>query len=541
MNYSLIYFICALLLSCRSSQAADVSDDCVVSHDGSVVCTDTQSDGTTTVVSDADSIVDDDDDDYFEGDSFEDDDDDNFTQDDVNFVAATNPIDETNCLNEHELCDFWASKGECENNPNYMLQGCRKACNNCAGSRVPSNAEAQLNEKDRILKEVERFGVKQNVDGTKSPETMLVVRQTVDYMRNYIHAENPTHKLGVDIIKACTNNDKLCAFWAAIGECEKNAGFMTTKCAPSCRTCAEIDFNNRCPKRPDDAVPALKPGELNVMFQKIIDDAPGNQNEETQLFAREKKVQENGTPFYTVNVLSQPESPVISLDENDETLLNLERDAKEHPWAITFDNFLTDDECDHLIQLGYKNGYKRSEDVGKLTEDGSYGSVKSQRRTSENAWCDDKSGCRHDPIAERVMERIANVTNIEAANFEDFQMLRYEEGQFYRTHHDYIDHQKERSCGPRILTFYLYLSDVEEGGGTGLHIGNIQSQDEDYLVVSPKKGRALLWPSVLNSDPIKKDFRTMHQAITVEKGTKFGANVWIHLYDVVSAQKRGCT
>ncbi len=222
MNYSLIYFVCALFLTCRPSQAADVSDDCVVSHDGSVVCTDIQSDGTATADFDANSIVDDDDD------YFVDDDDDDFTEDDVNFVAATDPIEETNCLNEHELCDFWASKGECENNPNYMLKGCRKACNNCAGNKVPSNAQAQLNEKDRILKEVERFGVKQDVSGTKSNETMLVVRQTIDYMRNYIHAENPTHKLGADIIKACTNNDKLCAFWAAIGECEKNAGFMVS-------------------------------------------------------------------------------------------------------------------------------------------------------------------------------------------------------------------------------------------------------------------------------------------------------------------------
>jgi prolyl 4-hydroxylase len=27
-------------------------------------------------------------------------------------------------------------------------------------------------------------------------------------------------------------------------------------------------------------------------------------------------------------------------------------------------------------------------------------------------------------------------------------------------------HQRDRQCGPRILTFFLYLSDVEAGGGT---------------------------------------------------------------------------
>ena len=45
-------------------------------------------------------------------------------------------------------------------------------------------------------------------------------------------------------------------------------------------------------------------------------------------------------------------------------------------------------------------------------------------------------------------------------------MLRYQKGQYYRTHHDMGVSDNELACGPRILTFFLYLSDVEEGGGT---------------------------------------------------------------------------
>ena len=92
------------------------------------------------------------------------------------------------------------------------------------------------------------------------------------------------------------------------------------------------------------------------------------------------------------------------------------------------------------------------------------------------------------------------------------------QGQFYRTHHDYIPHQKDRQCGPRILTFFLYLSDVEAGGGTDFPKLNI--------TVMPKKGRALLWPSVLNSSPLMPDDRMKHQALPVEAGTKFAANAW---------------
>jgi prolyl 4-hydroxylase len=103
---------------------------------------------------------------------------------------------------------------------------------------------------------------------------------------------------------------------------------------------------------------------------------------------------------------------------------------------------------------------------------------------------------------------------------------------FIRSHHDYIPHQADRQCGPRILTFFLYLNDVEAGGGTNFPQLN--------LTIAPKKGRALLWPSVLNSEPLKKDGRMMHQALEVEEGMKFAANGWIHMYDYVSAQAKGC-
>ena len=99
---------------------------------------------------------------------------------------------------------------------------------------------------------------------------------------------------------------------------------------------------------------------------------------------------------------------------------------------------------------------------------------------------------------------------IPAENSEDLQVLKYEVGQFYNTHHDYIPHQKKRQCGPRILTFFIYLSDVDAGGGT-----NFPDLD---ITVMPKRGRALLWPSVLDSEPSAVDNRLRHQALPVEAG-----------------------
>jgi len=442
------------------------------------------------------------------------------------------------CEDAHELCSFWANKGECDKNPNYMLNNCRISCNTCP--QVEEKVElidgltmAQVAEKQSLLDMVAEYGVPQTVSETETQaKTMFVIRQTVDYMKNFIHADKPTHKISKETVEACTNNEKLCSFWSSIGECDNNPSFMVTKCAPACKSCHKIDYNNRCGKRDPNLVPGLRPGELNLMFERIVETAPGNASDTTQFAAANGEIQDDGMPIYTVTVHSRPKSPSPKPDDNGVIPINRKLDGEESPWVITFDNFLTDEECDHLIQLGYQNEYKRSTDVGKRQVDGTYSNHQSTTRTSENSWCSTKSGCRADPIVERVMKRLETMTGVPTENYEDFQMLKYQTGQFYRSHHDYIDHQKDRHNGPRILTFFLYLSDVEEGGGTYLNTLDLE--------IKPKRGRALLWPSVMNYNPMIKDPRTMHEAKDVIRGTKFAANAWIHLFNNVEAHKMGC-
>lgn len=457
-----------------------------------------------------------------------DDDDDEYDDQDVN----DDKVSESQCVDEDHRCAGWAARGECNLNPNYMLRGCPVSCKSCPGDLKDGLTPAQHKEKPHLLELTKDFGVYQEVDPSNQQKSMFVIRKTIDYMKNFIYAEQPTHKLQKETMDACRNNDKLCSFWASIGECDNNPSFMVTKCAPSCLSCHKIDYNTRCGERDPKLQPGLKPGGLNLMFETIIENAPGNATDATQLAAAEKKVQDNGTPFYTVTVHSRPESASPKPDVNGIIPTNQAKDRKEAPWVITFDNFLTEDEAQYLIDMGYENGYKRSTDVGAKQVDGSFEEHKSQGRTSENSWCSSKTGCRQDPKVQRVMQRIADVTGIPTENYEDLQLLKYGVGQFYKAHHDYIGHQKDRHSGPRILTFFLYLSDVEEGGGTLLNNMGIE--------IKPKLGRALLWPSVLNADPSAMDGRTRHEALAVEKGKKFAANAWIHLYDNEQASKHGC-
>ena len=124
------------------------------------------------------------------------------------------------CKDSEERCSFWASAGECTNNPNYMLNNCKRSCNNCANRNIfKSGKAARKREEEELLNIIQQYGEAQQVDGGKDKDTtMLQIRKTIDYMKNYVFAEKPTHRLSPDIIKECTNNHELCAFWAAIGK-----------------------------------------------------------------------------------------------------------------------------------------------------------------------------------------------------------------------------------------------------------------------------------------------------------------------------------
>jgi prolyl 4-hydroxylase len=154
----------------------------------------------------------------------------------------------------------------------------------------------------------------------------------------------------------------------------------------------------RCPPILD-AVPGLKPGDLNKMFERIVETAPGNRNlteEERKQLAADEMTE------YSVVVHSRP-------SDASATEISLSNDKKLPPWVITFDNFIAPEECEAMIQLGYKYEYKRSADVGAQKFDGSHEAAESKGRTSENAWCSDLKGCRNETIPTRIHDRMSKV------------------------------------------------------------------------------------------------------------------------------------
>lgn len=285
---------------------------------------------------------------------------------------------------------------------------------------------------------------------------------------------------------SCVNEHPKCEEWAEEGECAKNPKYMLFSCPISCGSCHLQDPKVRCRRYPGTH-PSLAPGDIDRVFG-----AASESSEFAHLRPR-----------------------VLSRD----------------PWVIVFDSFLSDEEVDSLLEQGGKE-WVQSTDTGDMLPNGTFTSVVSSARTSSTAWCNVPE-CYNDPVVEDIIGKISAVTQIPETNSEHIQVLRYEATQRYVDHHDYTQLQRDLPCGPRVFTLYMYLSDVEEGGGTGFtRLG---------LTVQPKKGRAILWPSVRNEDPMEMDERTHHEALPVVRGVKYGANAWLHLYDFQSAMRVHCT
>ena len=105
----------------------------------------------------------------------------------------------------------------------------------------------------------------------------------------------------------------------------------------------------------------------------------------------------------------------------------------DDPHMLIIRDFVTEHEGRRLLELT-KDNLKRSTDQGGFDESGVQEQVVSMGRTSSNAWC--VGPCETDPTVRNLLNRIANLTLSSPLNFESFQVLRYQLGQKYDTHHD---------------------------------------------------------------------------------------------------------
>ena len=153
-----------------------------------------------------------------------------------------------------------------------------------------------------------------------------------------------------------------------------------------------------------------------------------------------------------------------SFNNNTQNIKFIELNSK--PRILLLKNFLTTQECDHIIKIGDPH-IKNSEVCGKN------GSRPDKSRTSMTAHIGKKflGGANPDKILLNILQKSEDYCGLSQKNIEPIQLVRYEPGQYFKPHYDYLDSKNEmyrrniEKNGQRKYTFFVYLTDVPEGVG----------------------------------------------------------------------------
>ncbi|XP_060580699.1 balbiani ring protein 3-like isoform X2 [Ruditapes philippinarum] len=138
------------------------------------------------------------------------------------------PVDPT-CFNAHDdwQCSLWANQGECDRNPRFMLDGCKKACHLCGENEDQDDS------------------CKDSYDTSKCKVWKLNGECIVNkkWMEKHCRATCKACKdSGPDPDVACKNqhtDDSQCEKWAREGECQINSAWMPENCRKSCHMCGD--------------------------------------------------------------------------------------------------------------------------------------------------------------------------------------------------------------------------------------------------------------------------------------------------------------
>lgn len=189
--------------------------------------------------------------------------------------------------------------------------------------------------------------------------------------------------------------------------------------------------------------------------------------------------------------------------------------AKSSRYGVIYvSNFLSAPECDSLIAAAQAHLSGST-----VIDDADAGDVADAGRSSRGAVLYRGST----PAIQAIESRIARLTNIPVAHGEGIQILSYRPGQEYRPHFDYFDPKTPGGAriiaegGQRVATLIMYLSDVENGGGTQF--------PQLSLEFTPTKGAAPLFASVGREGELLSS--SLHAGCPIISGEKWIATKWL--------------
>jgi prolyl 4-hydroxylase len=218
-------------------------------------------------------------------------------------------------------------------------------------------------------------------------------------------------------------------------------------------------------------------------------------------------------PAVTTNTPWQTPSAPRQLALEDALAAAPARLLSEHPRVAVVDDLLSADECRLLIATAQPRLR------GSQTTDPETGlPIAVPLRTSSDASLDP---VLEDFALRAVQLRLCAAAGVELVQAEHLTVLRYEPGQEYRPHRDYLPQgaidRDQPGAGNRLRSICVYLNDVEAGGATEFPLAGV--------TVAPRAGTAVIFDNLLGDGAPDPD--SLHAGLPVERGSKWLATLWL--------------
>ena len=190
-------------------------------------------------------------------------------------------------------------------------------------------------------------------------------------------------------------------------------------------------------------------------------------------------------------------------------------------WLIR--NFLSEEECSHLIRLA---GDKLDRSAVMNGENG-----ESELSGDRSSW-QTSLNIRHDSVVAEIEQRLAQHVSLPVEHGEGMQVIRYGHGQEFKPHHDYFDPALPGFAetldrrGQRRTTVLMYLSAPEAGGETIFPAINLR--------IKPTTGYALCFKNLLDDGSL--DVKSLHGSLPVSAGEKWVATKFLHEKPIVGSK-----
>lgn len=187
----------------------------------------------------------------------------------------------------------------------------------------------------------------------------------------------------------------------------------------------------------------------------------------------------------------------------------------DDPLIETYDGVYSREECAYVVLLGEPHLLRSVtiDDGGRslLTSD--------HRKSSDHSFVTFQEDLALRWLQVRMLALIA----APLANCEHLVLLRYQPGEEYRPHRDYLppsapgNSRRPDQPGQRLHTTFSYLADVPQGGATEFPGLGVR--------IAPAAGRVVHFLN-LRADG-SPDERTWHAGLPVEAGVKYLATLWV--------------